>query len=130
MDIGMIGLGRMGANMAERLMRGGHRVLGFDVFPAANEAAAARGLDTASSMQALFDALPAPRAIWLMVPAAVVDDTLASLRPWLAEGDTVIDGGNSRYQDSMRRAESLAAGGVHYVDCGTSGGVWGAAGRL
>ncbi|TKR32957.1 decarboxylating 6-phosphogluconate dehydrogenase [Luteimonas gilva] len=126
MDIGMIGLGRMGANMAERLLRGGHRVHGFDAVEAARDAAKARGIAPAESLQALIAALPSPRAVWLMVPAgAIVDDTIAALRPLLARGDIVIDGGNSRYQDSMRRAESLAADGIRYVDCGTSGGVWG-----
>ncbi|HJR74952.1 MAG TPA: decarboxylating 6-phosphogluconate dehydrogenase [Luteimonas sp.] len=126
MDIGMIGLGRMGANMAERLLRGGHSVHGYDAVEAARAAAAARGIAAAESLQALVQALPSPRAIWLMVPAgAIVDETIAALRPLLASGDIVVDGGNSRYQDSMRRAESLVADGIRYVDCGTSGGVWG-----
>ncbi|MCL1633990.1 decarboxylating 6-phosphogluconate dehydrogenase [Luteimonas sp. SX5] len=126
MDIGMIGLGRMGANMAERLARNGHRVHGFDPVEAAREAAAERGIVAADSLAALVAQLPSPRAVWLMVPAgAIVDDTIAALQPLLAAGDIVVDGGNSRYQDSMRRAESLAAAGVHYIDCGTSGGVWG-----
>jgi 6-phosphogluconate dehydrogenase len=126
MDIGMIGLGRMGANMAERLLRGGHRVHGFDAVEAARDAAKARGIAPAESLRALIAALPPPRAVWLMVPAgAIVDDTIAALRPLLERGDIVVDGGNSRYQDSMRRAESLAADGIRYVDCGTSGGVWG-----
>ncbi len=126
MDIGMIGLGRMGANMAERLLRGGHRVHGFDAVEAARDAAKSRGIAPAESLQALIAALPSPRAVWLMVPAgAIVDDTIAALRPLLARGDIVVDGGNSRYQDSMRRAESLATDGIRYIDCGTSGGVWG-----
>lgn len=126
MDIGMVGLGRMGANMAERLVRGGHRVHGFDPVAAARDAAAERGIAAAPSLQALVASLPAPRAIWLMVPAgAIVDDTIAALLPLLAPGDIVVDGGNSFYQDTLRRAGALADAGVHYVDCGTSGGVWG-----
>ena len=126
MDIAMIGLGRMGANMAERLLRGGHRVHGYDPVPAAREAAAARGIATADTLEALLAALPAPRALWLMVPAgAVVDDTIAALRPLLSAGDAVVDGGNSNYRDSMRRGTALAADGIGFVDCGTSGGVWG-----
>ncbi len=126
MDLGMVGLGRMGANMAERLVRGGHRVVGFDPGAAAREHAAARGIEAAASLAELVAALPAPRALWLMVPAgAVVDATLAELRPLLAPGDTVIDGGNSNYKDSVRRAAELAAHGLHYVDSGTSGGIWG-----
>lgn len=126
MDIGMVGLGRMGANMAERLVRGGHRVHGFDPAAAARDAAAERGIVAVPSLQALVAQLPAPRAVWLMVPAgSIVDDTIAALLPLLSPGDIVIDGGNSFYQDTLRRAESLKAKGLHYVDCGTSGGVWG-----
>ncbi|WP_269079019.1 phosphogluconate dehydrogenase (NAD(+)-dependent, decarboxylating) [Luteimonas huabeiensis] len=126
MDLGMIGLGRMGANMAERLRRGGHRVVGYDPSPAAGADAAARGIETADALPALVAMLPAPRALWLMVPAgAAVDATLEALRPLLAPGDAVIDGGNSHYGDSQRRADALAADGIGWLDVGTSGGVWG-----
>ncbi|MFC6840855.1 phosphogluconate dehydrogenase (NAD(+)-dependent, decarboxylating) [Xanthomonas theicola] len=126
MELGLVGLGRMGANMAERLVRGGHRVVGFDLGEAARSAAQQRGVETVASMAALIAALPAPRAVWLMVPAGkIVDATLATLLPLLAAGDVVVDGGNSYYKDSMRRAADLAAHGIAYVDCGTSGGVWG-----
>lgn len=128
MDIAMIGLGRMGANMGERLLRGGHRVTGFDPSEDARRAATGRGIATFDSLTALVDGLPAPRALWLMVPAGnIVDETITTLLPLLSRGDIVIDGGNSHYPDSMRRAQSLAAHGIHYVDCGTSGGVWGLA---
>jgi 6-phosphogluconate dehydrogenase len=126
MDIAMIGLGRMGANMAERLLRGGHRMHGYDPVAAARSAAAERGIVVADTLEATIAALPAPRVVWLMVPAGeIVDATLASLQPLLAPGDIVVDGGNSYYQDTLRRAEALTAKGLHYVDCGTSGGVWG-----
>ncbi|EKU24204.1 phosphogluconate dehydrogenase (NAD(+)-dependent, decarboxylating) [Xanthomonas graminis] len=126
MELGLVGLGRMGANMAERLVRGGHRVVGFDLGEAARSAAQQRGVETVDAMAALVAALPAPRAVWLMVPAGkIVDDTLAVLLPLLGKGDVVVDGGNSYYKDSMRRAGELAAHGIAYVDCGTSGGVWG-----
>jgi 6-phosphogluconate dehydrogenase len=128
MDIAMIGLGRMGANMAERLLRGGHRVHGFDAAPAARAAAGVRGIAVAETHDALVAALPSPRALWLMVPAGeIVDATLDALRPLLSPGDIVVDGGNSHYHDSMRRAESLSAQGIHFIDCGTSGGIWGLA---
>ncbi|QQP94084.1 phosphogluconate dehydrogenase (NAD(+)-dependent, decarboxylating) [Lysobacter enzymogenes] len=125
MELGMVGLGRMGANMAERLVRGGHKVTGVDPGAAAREQAAARGIGAAATLAELVAALPAPRAVWLMVPAGAVDATLVELRPLLAPGDTVIDGGNSNYKDTVRRAEELRAHGLHYVDSGTSGGVWG-----
>lgn len=126
MDIAMIGLGRMGANMAERLQRGGHRVIGVDPGEGARASAAARGIEVTAAVADALAALPVPRVVWLMVPAGeVVDQTLASLAPHLAEGDVVIDGGNSYYKDSMRRATQLLADDVTYLDCGTSGGVWG-----
>jgi 6-phosphogluconate dehydrogenase len=128
MELGMIGLGRMGANMAERLAKGGHRVSGFDPGIAAREAAASRGIHPATSLAELIETLPAPRVLWMMVPAGrIVDETLAALLPLLSSGDTVVDGGNSFYKDTVRRSAQLAQSGVHYVDCGTSGGVWGLA---
>jgi 6-phosphogluconate dehydrogenase len=128
MDMGMIGLGRMGANMAERLVRGGHRAVGFDPNPQARALAQAQGIVPAESLQALVEQLAAPRVLWLMVPAGkIVDDTLAQLLPLLSAGDVVVDGGNSFYKDTLRRSEALAVQGLHYVDCGTSGGVWGLA---
>ncbi|MFZ4537741.1 phosphogluconate dehydrogenase (NAD(+)-dependent, decarboxylating) [Propionivibrio sp.] len=126
MELGMIGLGRMGANMAERLRRGGHRIVGFD--PKANEyqQANAKGVELAQSIAELVGHLPPPRAVWLMVPAGdAVDQTIATLLPLLAPGDVIIDGGNSNYRDSQRRALALADSRIDYVDCGTSGGVWG-----
>ncbi|NUO77029.1 MAG: decarboxylating 6-phosphogluconate dehydrogenase [Lysobacter sp.] len=128
MDLGMVGLGRMGANMAQRLVRGEHRVTGYDPGAAAREQAATHGIGAAASLAELVAALPAPRAVWLMVPAgAIVDQTLAELLPLLAPGDTVIDGGNSNYKDTQRRAAELGERGLHYLDSGTSGGIWGLA---
>lgn len=128
MELAMIGLGRMGANMAERLVRGGHTVRGYDPGDAARRQAEARGIVPHANLQNAVAALPTPRVVWLMVPAGqVVDDTLAQLRPLLAAGDTVIDGGNSNYKDTQRRGAQLAEAGIHYLDCGTSGGVWGLA---
>jgi 6-phosphogluconate dehydrogenase len=128
MELAMIGLGRMGANMAERLVRGGHTVRGYDPGEAARQQAEARGIVPHANLQNAVAALPTPRVVWLMVPAGqVVDDTIAQLRPLLAAGDTVIDGGNSHYKDTQRRGAQLAEAGIHYIDCGTSGGVWGLA---
>ena len=125
MQLGMIGLGRMGANMVRRLIGGGHECVVFDSSPATVQALAKEQAVGASSAADLAAKLAAPRAVWLMVPAAVVDATIADLVPHLAPGDIVIDGGNSRYVDDIRRAGELAAKGIHYVDVGTSGGVWG-----
>lgn len=128
MELAMIGLGRMGANMAERLVRGGHTVRGYDPDEVARQQAGARGIIAHANLQNAVSALPTPRVVWLMVPAGqVVDDTLDQLRPLLAAGDTVIDGGNSNYKDTQRRGTQLAEAGIHYIDCGTSGGVWGLA---
>jgi len=126
MEIAMIGLGRMGANMAERLHRGGHRVIGVDPGDAARASAAERGFEVSASAAEALAQLSVPRVVWLMVPAGeVVDQTLAALSAHLSEGDVVIDGGNSYYKDSMRRATQLREEDVTYLDCGTSGGVWG-----
>jgi len=125
MQVGMIGLGRMGANMARRLMRGGHRCVVHDVSPEAVAALAREGALGAASLDDLVARLAKPRIVWLMVPAAVVDATLADLVARLAPDDIVVDGGNSYYRDDIERARRLAASGLHYVDCGTSGGVWG-----
>jgi 6-phosphogluconate dehydrogenase len=125
MQVGMIGLGRMGANMVRRLMRGGHSAVVHDVSADATRALAKEGAIPGISLDEFVEQLKPPRAIWMMVPAGVVDATLADLVPRLAKGDVVIDGGNSFYRDDVDRAKRLAAAGVHYVDCGTSGGVWG-----
>ena len=125
MELGMIGLGRMGANMAQRLQRAGIAVTGFDPGEQARAQVAEHGIATVDALQALVQALPAPRALWLMVPSKVVDATLDSLLPLLSAGDVVIDGGNSWYKQSQQRAARCAEVGVAFVDCGTSGGVWG-----
>jgi len=125
MQLGMVGLGRMGANMVRRLIRGGHDCVVFDVFPKAVEELAAEKATPSSSFQDLVKKLAKPRALWLMVPAAAVDETIAKILPSLEPGDILIDGGNSYYIDDIRRAKELGAKGIHYVDVGTSGGVWG-----
>lgn len=128
MELGMIGLGRMGANMAQRLASHGHEITGQDPDAQARGRIEAEGMRSAADLPALVRALAAPRVLWLMVPAGhIVDDTLDALLPLLETGDTVVDGGNSNYKDTLRRAERLAEAGLHYVDCGTSGGVWGLA---
>jgi 6-phosphogluconate dehydrogenase len=125
MQIGMVGLGRMGANMTRRLLRHGHDVVVFDVNPDVVGQLTGEGAAGADSLAAFAERLDTPRAVWLMVPAALVDDTIARLRPHLEAGDVVIDGGNSHYHDDIRRGAELGAAGIHYVDVGTSGGVWG-----
>jgi len=125
MQLGMIGLGRMGANMVRRLIRNGHECVVYDHSPQAVEGLVKERAGGASSLDELVAKLTPPRAVWLMVPAAVVDETLGQLAPKLAKGDVVIDGGNSYYIDDIRRAKMLAERGIDYVDCGTSGGVWG-----
>ena len=125
MQLGMIGLGRMGANMVRRLLKAGHQCVVFDRSPDAVKALAKEKAVGAHSPADLVKKLNKPRAVWLMVPAAVVDQTIAELLPLLEPGDILIDGGNSYYVDDIRRAKELAAKGIHYVDVGTSGGVWG-----
>ncbi len=128
MQLGMIGLGRMGANMAQRLQRGGHAVAGFDPTSEARARVEAEGVATVDSLEALVASLDAPRALWMMVPAGeAVDATIDALRPLLSAGDALVDGGNSFYRDSQRRADSLRGAGVAYLAVGTSGGVWGLA---
>ncbi|MGW2560442.1 phosphogluconate dehydrogenase (NAD(+)-dependent, decarboxylating) [Streptomyces sp. NPDC001514] len=125
MQLGMIGLGRMGANLVRRLIRDGHRCVVFDLDSEAVRELEKEGAIGASSLHDLVDKLEQPRNVWLMLPAGVVQSTLDQLAALLAADDTVIDGGNSYYRDDMARARQLAPGRVHYVDCGTSGGVWG-----
>jgi 6-phosphogluconate dehydrogenase len=125
MQLGMIGLGRMGANMSRRLSRAGHEVVAYDRSADATRAVAAEGIRTVDAVPALAAALTPPRAVWLMVPAAVVGSAIDSIAPHLAAGDIVIDGGNTHYQEDAPRAERLAAQGIEFVDVGTSGGVWG-----
>jgi len=124
-QLGMIGLGRMGASMVRRLLRGGHQCVVFDRLPEAVRALAQEKAVGVASLTDLVRKLEKPRAVWLMVPAAVVDRTIADLLPSLEPGDILIDGGNSYYVDDIRRAKELASEGIHYVDVGTSGGVWG-----
>ncbi|HEX8850460.1 MAG TPA: decarboxylating 6-phosphogluconate dehydrogenase [Gemmatimonadaceae bacterium] len=126
MRVAMIGLGKMGGNMTARLLRKGHEVVAFDRSDEAVKRATALGARAASDLKSVVAALEAPRVVWIMVPAgAPVDETIEALVPTLARGDIIIDGGNSRYSDTMRRAKSLAERGIEFVDAGTSGGVWG-----
>ena len=125
MQIGMIGLGRMGANMVRRLLRGGHECVVNDRNPEAVEALVKEGAKGAASLQAFIEQLEAPRAIWLMIPAGLVDTMIDQLVTAVAADDIIIDGGNSYYVEDIRRARELKTKGIHYVDVGTSGGVWG-----
>ncbi len=126
MQLGMVGLGRMGANMVRRLAANGHQCVGFNRSPQiVEQMAAEKVLTAASSIEDLLSKLTKPRAVWLMIPAAAVDDTIAQIAPHLEAGDILIDGGNSYYIDDIRRSKTLAPKGIHYVDVGTSGGVWG-----
>jgi 6-phosphogluconate dehydrogenase len=125
MQLGMVGLGRMGANMVRRLIHKGHECVVFDAAPSAVQALAHEAATGSDSLGDLVRRLRKPRAVWLMVPAAVVDATIAKLEPHLESGDALIDGGNSYYIDDMRRSKALAPRGIRYLDVGTSGGVWG-----
>src|SRR5580700_5328918 len=125
MQLGMIGLGRMGSNMVQRLMKAGHECVVSDTHPQAVKDVVAKGAKSSDSIADFAKKLSKPRAVWMMVPAAVVDSVLTSLTPVLEPGDIVIDGGNSYYHDDIRRAGESKSKGIHYVDCGTSGGVWG-----
>ncbi|MDA1216534.1 MAG: decarboxylating 6-phosphogluconate dehydrogenase [Chloroflexi bacterium] len=126
MELGMVGLGRMGGNMAERLHKAGHRVVAYDRSAEARQAAEGRGLESAASLEEVVQALNAPRAVWVMVPSGKpTEDTLTNLAGLLSPGDTIIEGGNSNYKETIRRGEDLAKHGVTMVDAGTSGGIWG-----
>jgi 6-phosphogluconate dehydrogenase len=126
MELGIVGLGRMGANMARRLMRDGHQIVAYDVNPEAVAALAGEGAQGASSIQDMVSAMSAPRSIWVMVPAGeITEQTVAEVGEALESGDAIIDGGNSYYRDDIRRAKAVGERGIDYVDCGTSGGVFG-----
>ena len=126
MQLGMVGLGRMGANMVRRLVAHGHECVVFDMSPkVVEEMAKQKGIAGSSSLQDMVTKLAKPRAIWMMIPAGVVEKTIQQIAPHLEAGDILIDGGNSYYIDDIRRAKELAAKGINYVDVGTSGGVWG-----
>jgi 6-phosphogluconate dehydrogenase len=125
MQLAMIGLGRMGGNLVRRLERDGHHCVVFDVNPASVKALTDEGATGATSLAEMINSMTAPRAIWIMLPAGIVQETIDHLQPLLSPGDIVIDGGNSYYRDDIHRAQQLAKAGIHYVDCGTSGGVFG-----
>ncbi|MCH2317758.1 MAG: decarboxylating 6-phosphogluconate dehydrogenase [SAR202 cluster bacterium] len=126
MELGMVGLGRMGGNMAQRLLTGGHHIVAFDPQPLAVKAAEGNGADGVSSLDELVSKLTAPRAVWVMVPdGAPTESTIKSLAELLSDGDMILDGGNSNFNDSIRRSKELAESGIEFMDVGTSGGVWG-----
>ncbi|MGZ5383142.1 MAG: phosphogluconate dehydrogenase (NAD(+)-dependent, decarboxylating) [Acidimicrobiia bacterium] len=126
MELAMVGLGKMGANMTERLVKGGHRVVGYDLNPQSVQQIVDVGAERAVSLEDLAGRLPDPQIVWIMVPSgAPVDETIAAVLPFLRPGAVIVDGGNSNYRDTLRRAEQCDAKGVHFVDCGTSGGIWG-----
>lgn len=126
MELGMVGLGRMGGNMAQRLLTGGHHIVAFDPQPMAVKAAEGNGADGASSLDELVSKLTAPKAVWVMVPdGAPTESTIKSLAELLSDGDMILDGGNSNFNDSIRRSKELAESGIEFMDVGTSGGVWG-----
>ncbi|OGP12819.1 MAG: 6-phosphogluconate dehydrogenase (decarboxylating) [Deltaproteobacteria bacterium GWA2_54_12] len=126
MEAGIIGLGRMGLNMARRLKQGGHRIIGFDRSGEAVGAARKDGLEAASSLEEFVSKLASPRVVWIMLPeGAPVDSTIDALKPLLAAGDMIVDGGNSYYKDDLRRADDLSSAGLVYMDAGVSGGIWG-----
>ena len=126
MELGMVGLGRMGGNMAQRLLTGGHHIVAFDPQPLAVKAAEGNGADGASSLDEIVSKLTAPRAVWVMVPdGAPTESTIKSLAELLSDGDMILDGGNSNFNDSIRRSKELAETGIEFMDVGTSGGVWG-----
>ncbi|CAG1065940.1 6-phosphogluconate dehydrogenase [uncultured bacterium] len=126
MEAGIIGLGRMGLNMARRLVAGGHRVVGFDRSAEAAAAARKDGMEAASSIEELVTKLASPRLVWIMLPeGAPVDGTIDALKPLMSRGDMIVDGGNSYYKDDLRRAKELSASGLVYMDAGVSGGIWG-----
>ena len=126
MELAMIGLGKMGANMTERLVKGGHRVVGYDLNPESVAQIVEKGAEGAVSLEDLAGKLPDPQIVWIMVPAgAPVDQTLEAVLPFLGPGAVIIDGGNSYYRDTLRRAEQCESSGMYFIDCGTSGGIWG-----
>ena len=126
MKIAMIGLGRMGMNMARRLLQGGHQIVAFNRTPDKTEEIVKEGAIGAFSLTELVEKLPSPRVVWLMLPAGqIIDDHIEQLRPLLTAGDLIVDGGNSRYQDDIRREKALQGSGIHYLDAGVSGGIWG-----
>jgi len=125
MQLGMIGLGRMGANLVRRLMRDGHHCVVYDISADAVSTLEAEGATGSTDLATFVNMLERPRALWLMIPAGLVQQTLDKLRPLVDADDIIIDGGNSYYRDDIIRAKALKPDGIHYIDCGTSGGVWG-----